>query len=62
MGQAFNLPDLQDKVPIGVSGTAVASTGGAATVASSGLLPCKLTQLVMLVYEIQHFTSNMVIQ
>tara|TARA_E500000318_G_C3522838_1_gene197120 strand:- start:232 stop:930 length:699 start_codon:yes stop_codon:yes gene_type:complete len=33
----FNLPDLQDKVPLGVSGSkAVASTGGAATVSSSG--------------------------
>ena len=35
----FNLPDLRDKVPLGVSGTrAVASTGGAETVASSGSL------------------------
>jgi len=33
----FNLPDLRDKVPLGVSSTkAVASTGGAETVASSG--------------------------
>lgn len=33
----FNLPDLQDKVPLGHSGSkAVASTGGAATVSSSG--------------------------
>ena len=33
----FNLPDLQDRVPIGHSGSkAVASTGGAATVSSSG--------------------------
>lgn len=33
----FNLPDLQDKVPLGVSGTkAVASTGGAETVSASG--------------------------
>ena len=33
----FNLPDLRDKVPLGVSGTkAVASTGGAETVSSSG--------------------------
>lgn len=35
----FNLPDLQDRVPLGVSGSkAVASTGGAETVASSGSL------------------------
>ena len=33
----FALPDLQDKVPLGHSGSkAVASTGGAATVSSSG--------------------------
>tara|TARA_B100000131_G_C17987019_1_gene560959 strand:+ start:306 stop:950 length:645 start_codon:yes stop_codon:yes gene_type:complete len=33
----FNLPDLQDKVPVGVSGSkAVASTGGAATVTPTG--------------------------
>jgi len=33
----FTLPDLQDKVPLGHSGSkAVASTGGAATVSSSG--------------------------
>lgn len=33
----FNLPDLRDKVPLGVSGTkAVASTGGAETVSASG--------------------------
>jgi len=33
----FNLPDLRDKVPLGVSSTrAVASTGGAETVSSSG--------------------------
>ena len=33
----FNLPDLQDKVPLGVSGSkAVASTGGAATVTPTG--------------------------
>tara|TARA_A100001035_G_scaffold263188_1_gene243523 strand:- start:1251 stop:1958 length:708 start_codon:yes stop_codon:yes gene_type:complete len=33
----FNLPDLQDRVPLGVSGSkAVASTGGAETVSSSG--------------------------
>ena len=35
----FNLPNLQDKVPLGVSSSrAVASTGGAETVASSGSL------------------------
>jgi len=35
----FNLPDLRDKVPLGVSSTrAVASTGGAETVSSSGSL------------------------
>ena len=33
----FNLPDLQDKVPLGVSGTkAVASSGGAAAVTPAG--------------------------
>ena len=33
----FNLPDLRDKVPLGVSSSkAVASTGGAETVSSSG--------------------------
>ena len=33
----FNLPDLQDKVPVGVSSSkAVASTGGAATVTPTG--------------------------
>ena len=33
----FNLPDLQDKVPLGVSGSkAVASTGGAETVTPTG--------------------------
>lgn len=33
----FNLPDLQDKVPVGVSGSkVVASTGGAATVTPTG--------------------------
>ena len=33
----FNLPDLQDRVPLGVSGSkAVASTGGAETVSSTG--------------------------
>ena len=33
----FNLPDLRDKVPLGVSSSrAVASTGGAETVASTG--------------------------
>ena len=33
----FNLPDLQDNVPVGKSGTkALASTGGANTVASTG--------------------------
>lgn len=33
----FNLPDLQDKVPVGVSNSkAVASTGGAATVTPTG--------------------------
>ena len=33
----FNVPDLQDNVPVGKSGTkALASTGGANTVASTG--------------------------
>ena len=43
----FNLPDLQDKVPVGVSGSkAVASTGGAATVTPTGSITINaLTQL-----------------
>jgi len=55
----FNLPDLQDEVVVGKSGTkALASTGGANTVASSGSVSGTIGDTALTIAQLPAHTHN----